>query len=101
MDGGPSQQRTCHPQSARKVGAFAAGDVRASENPDLSAVTTLFVREHNFQVAQLRQEHPDWTGDQLYQQARAIVGAEIENLHLSELRALQFREIFCRAVGKR
>jgi hypothetical protein len=65
-------------------GAFAAGDVRASENPDLSAVTTLFVREHNFQVAQLRQEHPDWTGDQLYQQARAIVGAEIENITYTE-----------------
>jgi peroxidase len=29
--------------------AFAAGDVRAQENPDLTALP-LFVREHNYQV---------------------------------------------------
>jgi hypothetical protein len=34
-------------------GTFAAGDVRASENPDLTAITTLFVREHNCQVDRL------------------------------------------------
>ena len=65
-------------------GALTSGDIRAGENPDLSAVTTLFVREHNYQVGQLRQQHPDWTGDQLYQQARAIVGAEIANITYTE-----------------
>ena len=65
-------------------GQFAAGDVRAQENPDLTALQTLFVREHNFQVHQLAQAHKDWTGDQLYAQARAIVGAEIANITYSE-----------------
>jgi peroxidase len=65
-------------------GGFVSGDIRAGENPDLSAVTTLFVREHNFQVARLQQEHTDWTGDQLYQMARAIVTAEIANITYSE-----------------
>ena len=65
-------------------GVFTSGDIRAGENPDLSAVTTLFVREHNYQVGQLRQQHPDWTGDQLYQQARAIVRAEIANITYTE-----------------
>src|SRR5262249_33010956 len=53
-------------------GAFLGGDVRTAENPDLSAIDTLFVREHNYWVDQLQSQHPDWTGEQLYQQARAI-----------------------------
>ncbi len=65
-------------------GMFMAGDVRAAENPDLTALQTLFVREHNHQVDLLHQQHPTWTGDQLYQQARAIVSAEIEHITLDE-----------------
>jgi peroxidase len=65
-------------------GMFAAGDVRASENPDLTSVTTLWVREHNYQVDRLAKDHPDWSGDQLYQNARAIVTAEIENITYTE-----------------
>ena len=36
--------------------AFAAGDVRAQENPDLTALQTLFVREHNYQVDLLHRD---------------------------------------------
>jgi Animal haem peroxidase/RTX calcium-binding nonapeptide repeat (4 copies) len=64
--------------------AFAAGDVRAQENPDLTALQTLFVREHNYQVDQLKKQHPSWTGDQLYQQAKAITTAEIANITYNE-----------------
>ena len=65
-------------------GAFAAGDVRVQENPDLTALQTLFVREHNYQVDQLKSLHPDWTGDHLYEQAKAIVTAEIAHITYSE-----------------
>lgn len=65
-------------------GLFLAGDVRAQENPSLTALQTLFVREHNFQVDKLHGEHPEWNGDQLYNQARAIVGAEIANITYEE-----------------
>jgi peroxidase len=64
--------------------AFAAGDARAQENPDLTALQTLFVREHNYQVDQLKKQHPTWTGDQLYQQAKAITTAEIANITYNE-----------------
>ncbi len=66
------------------TGMFMAGDVRAAENPDLTAMQTLFVREHNYQVDQLAQQHPDWTSDQLYQNAKAIVTAEIANITYNE-----------------
>src|SRR5262249_31652300 len=65
-------------------GMFLAGDVRAQENPDLTALQTLFVREHNYQVDQLAAQHPNWTGDQLYEQAKAIVTAEIAHITYSE-----------------
>jgi hypothetical protein len=42
-------------------GTFAAGDSRVAENPDLTALQTLFVREHNRQVDKLKLVHPDWT----------------------------------------
>jgi peroxidase len=67
-----------------KDGAFFGGDVRAAENPDLTAVNTLFVREHNFQVDRLQVAHPEWSGDQRYQMARAIVTAEIANITYME-----------------
>jgi peroxidase len=63
---------------------FAAGDSRAEENPDLTALQTLFVREHNYQVDQLHQEHPDWSGDKLYETAKAITTAEMVNITYSE-----------------
>jgi len=65
-------------------GMFVAGDVRAAENPDLTALQTLFVREHNYQVDVLHTAHPTWTGEELYQQAKAIVTAEIEHITYSE-----------------
>jgi peroxidase len=64
--------------------AFAAGDVRAQENPDLTALQTLFVREHNYQVDQLHEQHPNWSGDRLYETAKAITTAEMVNITYSE-----------------
>ena len=65
-------------------GMFMAGDVRAQENPDLTALQTLFVREHNYQVDQLHKEHPNWSGDKLYETAKAITTAEMVNITYSE-----------------
>ncbi|WP_336489441.1 peroxidase family protein [Methylobacterium nigriterrae] len=65
-------------------GSFVAGDVRATENPSLTALQTLFVREHNLQVDRLHAAHPDLGGDALYDQARAIVTAEIQHITYDE-----------------
>jgi hypothetical protein len=61
-----------------------AGDGRADENPSLTALQTLFVREHKFQVDRLHAADPCLDGDTLYQTARAIVTAEIANITYSE-----------------
>lgn len=63
---------------------FITGDPRVMENPELSAVTILFMREHNYWVQQLSKAHPNWDGDQLYQMARAITTAEYQNIVYQE-----------------
>lgn len=65
-------------------GGFQAGDIRVQENPDLTALQVLFVREHNRQVDQIKAAHPNWSDEQLYQQARAVVTAEIAKITYSE-----------------
>ena len=63
---------------------FAAGDVRANENVELTNITTLFVREHNNQASLLAKQHPTWTDQQLYNGARQIVIGEIQSITYNE-----------------
>jgi peroxidase len=65
-------------------GQFVGGDVRAAENPDLTSLDVLFVREHNRWVAQLHAADPRLSGDQLYDMARAATIAEYQNIVYSE-----------------
>jgi peroxidase len=65
-------------------GSFVTGDPRVMENPELTALTILFMREHNFWVRKLKSEHPSWTGDQLYNMAKAITTAEYQNIVYEE-----------------
>ncbi|HHB52823.1 MAG TPA: peroxidase, partial [Saprospiraceae bacterium] len=63
---------------------FVAGDVRANENALLTAMHTLFVREHNRLCEVIKTENPSWNDEQIYQRARKIVGAEIEAIVYEE-----------------
>jgi hypothetical protein len=65
-------------------GSFVFGDPRGTENPDLTSVQTLFIREHNWHVDRLKLLHPTWTGEQLYQRARSIIVAELQNITFKE-----------------
>jgi hypothetical protein len=51
---------------------FAAGDVRANENIELTALQTLFVRNHNRLASELHSLHPFWSDELLYQEARKL-----------------------------
>ena len=63
---------------------FLAGDIRANEQVGLTAMHTLFVREHNFWAAHFAAEHSLATGEDLYQLSRAIVAAEIQIITYNE-----------------
>ncbi|KAM9597523.1 eosinophil peroxidase [Trichechus inunguis] len=60
------------------IPCFLAGDSRSSETPNLAAMHTLFMREHNRLATELRHLNPRWSGDKLYNEARKIVGAMVQ-----------------------
>jgi hypothetical protein len=51
---------------------FATGDIRGNENLEMTTIVTLFVDNHNMLARELAKEHPTWTDEQLYQEARKI-----------------------------
>ena len=57
---------------------FLAGDVRANEQVGLTTMHTLFVREHNYWAGYIRGQQPWLDDDEIYYQARAILGAEMQ-----------------------
>jgi hypothetical protein len=63
---------------------FVAGDIRANENIELTAMQTLFVREHNRIASQIAAAHPNLSDEQIYQMARRWVGAELEVITYNE-----------------
>ncbi len=63
---------------------FLAGDVRANENVELSAVHALWIREHNSIAAAIVKLSPDLDDETTYQWARQIVGAEMQVITYKE-----------------
>jgi hypothetical protein len=63
---------------------FLAGDVRANEQIALTAMHTLFVREHNRLCDEIAGENPDFTDEDIYQWARKIVGAQMQVITYNE-----------------
>ena len=59
---------------------FVTGDVRGNENVELTALQTLFVRNHNLIASELQKEHPTWTDEQLYEEARKLNIAEYQEI---------------------
>ena len=63
---------------------FAAGDVRANENIELTSLHALFVREHNRWADRVKALNPQLSDEQLYVRARALVIAELQAITYNE-----------------
>ena len=63
---------------------FFGGDVRANEQAGLTAMHTLFVREHNHWADQIRRRDSRLSGEEIYQMARVIVAAEMQAITYRE-----------------
>uniref|UniRef100_A0A3Q1GWG7 Thyroid peroxidase n=1 Tax=Acanthochromis polyacanthus TaxID=80966 RepID=A0A3Q1GWG7_9TELE len=70
----------CHqnPQDphGERVECFSAGDSRVNEGMPLTALHTLFMREHNRIAEALEGINSHWSPEMIYQEARKIVGAQ-------------------------
>lgn len=63
---------------------FLAGDIRANENVALTAMHTIWVREHNRIADELATQDPTLSDEEIYQRARAIVRAELQIITYNE-----------------
>ena len=63
---------------------FLAGEVRVNEQVGLTAMHTLWVREHNRIAAILASESPDADGETIFQAARRLVIAKIQIITYDE-----------------
>lgn len=71
---------------------FKAGDERVNENPALSAMHTLWVREHNRIAAKLTELDKHLGAEEVYQLARKIVIAELQHITYNEWLPVLFSE---------
>lgn len=71
---------------------FLAGDHRSNENPVLTAIHTIFLREHNYLADQIRKEIPSLPGRLVYEYARLM--------NVAQYQKIVFEEFYPAIIGK-
>ena len=74
----------CRSNPERGEYCLRSGDERVNHNVGLAALHTLMVREHNRVATMLEEVNPHWDEETLYQEARRVVGAEIQHITYNE-----------------
>ena len=64
----------------RYIPCFLAGDSRANEHLGLTAMHTLWMREHNRIATELSEINPHWDGNMLYHETRKIIAAMLQHI---------------------
>jgi Ca2+-binding RTX toxin-like protein len=72
------------PAAATFESRFYAGDNRVNQQPSLLSQQTMWARNHNWHVEQLKYKYPDWSEDQLFEAARAMNEAEWQHVVYDE-----------------
>jgi hypothetical protein len=68
----------------KELYCFDSGDTRANEQIQLASLHTIMMREHNRLARQLAAVNPHWSDERLFQEARKIVGAQIQHITFNE-----------------
>jgi len=63
---------------------FLLGDPRTNQNPVILAFGVLFYRWHNVLAERIYAQHPDWSDEEIFQRARRLVIASLQNIFLYE-----------------
>lgn len=63
---------------------FESGDARANENLHLTSLHLILARHHNFLARNLLVQNPLWDDEKLFQEARKILGAQMQHITYNE-----------------
>ncbi len=77
----------------------AGGDVRAREQPGLTSMHALFVREHNRVARLVGMANQDLGDEEIYQHTRRIVGAQMQNIVYSHWLPVVLGQLTVRELG--
>lgn len=80
----PDEQNPDCVPGAKEELCGKGGDVRAAEQPGLTGIHTLLVREHNRVASSLSLINTDWTDDQLYHETKKIINAVYQHILYNE-----------------
>ncbi|XP_018563303.1 dual oxidase [Anoplophora glabripennis] len=59
---------------------FLLGDPRTNQNPALLTISIIFFRWHNVIANRIKEQHPNWSDEDIFQKARRLVVATLQNI---------------------
>uniref|UniRef100_A0A1B0CRK5 Uncharacterized protein n=1 Tax=Lutzomyia longipalpis TaxID=7200 RepID=A0A1B0CRK5_LUTLO len=82
-------------QNAAGKYCFDTGDSRANENLLLTSMHLIWARHHNHLAEGLSAVNPKWSDEKLFQEARKILGAQMQHITYMEFLPILFGKEFC------
>ncbi|GBP47663.1 Peroxidase [Eumeta japonica] len=80
----PNITLTCESAQSPNEPCYLMGDIRVNQNPQLTILQILLMREHNRIADSLYKINPHWNDETLFQEARRIHIAEIQHINYYE-----------------
>ncbi|XP_047531576.1 peroxidase isoform X1 [Vanessa atalanta] len=80
----PNVTLTCESAQSPNEPCYLAGDIRVNQNPQLTILQIIVLREHNRIAGILSAINPHWDDETLYQEARRILIAELQHINYYE-----------------